>query len=179
MLFARLEMLLRLVMSQDDADLVRDFRDAWSRVSIGSNDRVDTVMSALLSATGARAVGWWRRVGDNLEQISFQAVVDMPDEVRVGFMAETGRVAMSRIELGCVRAAAELRPVVARENAGQRGLTGSASWLTRFGASQSLALPIIRDGLAVGVLAIATAEVFDEPSPIWRTMETIVAELSH
>lgn len=179
MLFARLEMLLRLVMSQDDADLVRDFRDAWSRVSIGSNDRVDTVMSALLSATGARAVGWWRRVGDDLEQISFQAVVDMPDEVRVGFMAETGRVAMSRIELGCVRAAAELRPVVARENAGQRGLTGSASWLTRFGASQSLALPIIRDGLAVGVLAIATAEVFDEPSPIWRTMETIVAELSH
>ena len=35
------------------------------------------------------------------------------------------------------------------------------------------------EGLAVGVLAIATAEVFDEPSPIWRTMETIVAELSH
>lgn len=178
MLFARIEVLLRLVMSQNDAVLGRDFREAWSRMSAGSTDRVDTVMSALLSATDARAVGWWRRVGEELEQISFQAVADMPDEVRVGFMAATGRVAMSRIELGCVRAAAELRPVVAREDAVQRGLSGSASWLARFGASQSLALPIIRDGFAVGVLAIATAEVFDADSPIWRTMGTIVAELS-
>ncbi len=165
-------------MSQDDAVLVRDFRDAWSRMSAGSNDRVDAVMSALLSATGARAVGWWRRVGEELEQLSFQAVVDMPEEVRLGFIATTGRVAMSCIELGCVRAAVELRPVVAREDAAQRGLTGSASWLARFGTSQSLALPIIRDGLAIGVLAIATAEVFDEDSTTWRTMATIVAELS-
>ena len=175
-------------MSQDDAVLVRDFCEAWSRASVESNGasgpqvhqrQTDSVMSALLSATGARAVGWWRRVGEELEQISFQAVADMPQEVRIGFMAATGRVTMSRIELGCVRAAAELRPVVAREDAVQRGLTGSASWLSRFGASQSLALPIIRDGRAEGVLAIATAEVFDEDSPIWRTMAAIVAELSH
>lgn len=179
MLFSRIEVLLRLSMSQDDAVLVRDFRDAWSCVSAGSNDRVDSVMSALLSKTGARAVGWWRRVGEKLEQINFQAVADMPEEVRVGFMAATDRVAMSRIELGCVRAAAELQPVVAREDAVQRGLTGSASWLARFGASQSLALPIIRDGHAVGVLAIATAEVFDEASSTWRTMAMIVAGLSN
>ena len=85
---------------------------------------------------------------------------------------------MSRIELGCVRAAAELRPVVAREDAAQRGLAGSASWLARFGASQSLALPILDDGRAVGVLAIATADVFDEDSPVWRIMAAIIAELS-
>ena len=161
-------------MSPDDAVLVCDFREAWSRASA---ERLNAAMSALLSATGARAVGWWRRVGEELEQLSFQAVTDMPQEVRIGFMAATGRVTMSRIELGCVRAAAELRPVVAREDAAQRGLTGSASWLTRFGASQSLALPIIQDGRAVGVLAIATEEVFDETSPIWRTMAAIVAEL--
>lgn len=165
-------------MLQENAALVRDFREAWSRVLAGSNEQVDVVMSFLLSATGARAVGWWRRVGEELEQLSFQAVIDMPEEVCIGFMDATGRVAMSRIELGCVRAAAELRPVVAREDAVQRGLTGSASWLARFGASQSLALPIVRDGLAVGVLAIATTEVFDEESPIWRTMSAIVAELS-
>ncbi len=174
MLFSRIEVLLRLVMSQVDAALVRDFREAWSSELA---DRVDAVMSALLSATGARAVGWWRRVGEELEQISFQAIADMPEEVRIGFMSATGRVAMSRVELGCVRAASELQPVVAREDAVQRGLTGSASWLTRFGASQSLALPIIRDDHAVGVLAIATAEVFDENSPIWRTMTAIVAGL--
>ncbi len=178
MLFARLEMLLRLSMSQDDADLVRDFREACSLVPAGSNDRVDSVMSVLLSATGARAVGWWRRVGEGLELLSVQSVADMPDEVRVGFIAATGRVSMSRIEFGCVRAAAELRPVVAREDAAQRGLSGSASWLARFGASQSLALPIIRDGHAVGVLAIATADVFDESSSIWQTMSAIVAGLS-
>ena len=165
-------------MSQNDADLVRDFRETWSRVTAGSSDRVDSVMSSLLSATGARAVGWWRRIGEEFEQISFQAVTDMPEEVRIGFMAATGRVTMSRIELGCVRAAAELRPVVAREDAAQRGLTGSASWLTRFGARQSLALPIIQDDRAVGVLAIATEEEFDEDSPIWRTMAAIVAELA-
>lgn len=165
-------------MSQDDSVLVRDFQKAWSRVATGSNDQVDAVMSALLSSTGARAVGWWRRVGEELEQLSFQAVADMPKEAQVGFMAATGRVAMSRVELGCVRAAAELRPVVAREDAAQRGLTGSASWLARFGAGQSLALPILRDGLAVGVLAIATADVFDETSTTWRTMAAIVEELS-
>lgn len=166
-------------MSRDDAALVRDFREAWSRVLAGSNDRADQVMSSLLAATGARAVGWWRRIGEELEQISFQVVAEMPEEVRVGFMAATGRVAMSRIELGCVRAAAEMQPVIAREDAVQRGLTGSASWLVRFGASQSLALPIIRDGVAIGVLAIATAETFEESSPIWRTMAAIVAELAH
>ncbi len=176
MLFSRIEVLLRLVMPQEEAALVREVREAWSRASA---DRADAVMSSLLSATGARAVGWWRRVGEELEQISFQAVADMPQEVRIGFMAATGRVAMSRIELGCVRAAAELRPVVAREDAVQRGLTGSASWLTRFGASQSLALPIVRDGLAVGVLAIATEKVFDDDSPIWRMMAAIVAELAN
>lgn len=178
MLFSRIEVLLRLVMLRDDVALVHDFCEAWSRVLAGSNDRVDAVMSSLLLATGARAVGWWRRIGDELAQISFQEVADMPEEVRIGFMAATGRVAMSRIELGCVRAASERQPVVAREDAAQRGLTGSASWLARFGASQSLALPIVRAGDAIGVLAIATAEPFDESSPIWRTMAAIVAELS-
>lgn len=102
----------------------------------------------------------------------------MPEEVRFGFIAATGRVPLSRIELGCVRAAAELRPVVAREDAAQSGLAGSASWLARFGASQSLAVPITRNGESVGVLAIATAEVFEEDSPTWRLMTAIVDELS-
>ena len=165
-------------MSPDEISLVRDFRDAWSGVTAGSSDRVDAVMSALLTATGARAVGWWRRVGDELEQLCFQAVADMPDDVRAGFIAATGRVPMSRLELGCVRAAAELRPVVAREDAAQRGLAGSASWLERFGANQSLAMPIITNGTAIGVLAIATVEVFDEDSSAWRTVADIVTELS-
>lgn len=165
-------------MSQVESSLMRDFREVWLRYETGTIDRADSVMSALLSATGARAVGWWRRVNDELEQLSFQAVADMPEDVCAGFTAATGRVSMARIDLGCVRAAAELRPVVAREDATQRGLSGSASWLERFGARQSLALPIVRDGSAIGVLAIATVDDFDESSPIWTTMTAIVATLS-
>jgi hypothetical protein len=177
MLLTRIEMLLRFSMLQDTAELARAFREAWSRSEV-KTQAVDSAMSALLVATGARAVGWWRRAGEELEQLSFQAIVDMPDDVRAGFIAATRQVAMSRIELGCVRAAAEQRPVVAREDADQWGLAGSASWLERFQARQSLALPILQNGRAIGVLAIATADVFDEDSPIWQTMAQIVAELS-
>ena len=167
-------------MLRDDlaCSLPNDFRETWSRVAAGDNARVDGVISTLLSVTRARAVGWWRRIGDELDLLSFRAVADMPEEVRVGFIAATGRVPLSRIELGCVRAAAELRPVVARDDAAQRGLAGSASWLARFGASQSLAVPIIKDGEAVGVLAIATPEVFDEDSSTWRLITAIAHELS-
>jgi hypothetical protein len=165
-------------MMQPDESLIREFRDAWSEVCVGRVDRVRTVMSRLLTVTGARAVGWWKREADELRLLCFDAVADMPDEVRTGFAAATGRVALSRRELGCVRAAAELRPVIAREDARQHGLTGSASWLERFGASQSLALPIVAEGGAAGVLAIATAETFAESSPLWRLMTGIVESLA-
>ena len=39
MLFSWIEVLLRLVMSQEEAFMVRDFREAWLRASA---DRVDT-----------------------------------------------------------------------------------------------------------------------------------------
>ena len=109
-------------MSQDDAVLVRDFQEAWWRVAAGSNDRADAVMSALLAATGARAVGWWRQVGEQLEQLSFQAVADMPEEVRVGFLAATGRVAMPRPS----RASASARPAKGGTGTGAGGVTTSA-----------------------------------------------------
>ncbi len=162
----------------DETVLVQDFRDAWVGVVKGASDRTDAVMLDLLSVTGARAVGWWQRIDEDLKQLSFQAVADMSEDVRIGFISATGQVPLSQMKLGCVRAAVELRPIVAREDALQRGLSGSASWLTRFRANQSLALPIIRDGCAIGVLAIATVEVFDEDSSIWRMMTKIVSELS-
>jgi GAF domain-containing protein len=165
-------------MTQPEWSLIREFREAWLNACTGRVDRVPAAMSQLLTATGARAVGWWKREADELRLLCFDAIAEMPDDVRTGFADATGRVAMSRMELGCVRAAAEQRPVVAREDAAQRGLTGSASWLERFGASQSLALPIVVGGRAVGVLAIATAETFAESSAIWRLMVAIVEGLA-
>ena len=85
---------------------------------------------------------------------------------------------MSRVELGCVRAAAEMRPVIAQDDAAQRGLSGSASWLERFEARQSLAIPMLRNGAVLGVLAIATVEPFDESSDVWQMMNLLVMAIS-
>lgn len=143
-----------------------------------SNEQPHPLMRELLRMANARAVGWWVRQEDDLVLVSFQAVADMPEDVRIGFAAAMARVGLSRVELGCVRAAAECRPVIAREDAAQRGLGGSASWLERFGTSQSLAIPILQDDQAAGVLAIATENVFDEGSFSWRLLDRITSALS-
>ncbi len=135
-------------------------------------------MRGLLQATQARAVGFWWRRGEELFQLSFVATADMPSDVIRGFQEATEQVAMTRIELGCVRAAAERRPIVAREDAALRGLAGSASWLQKFEATQSLAIPIIRASESIGVVAIATATIFDADSDIWKTLAAIAEALS-
>lgn len=151
--------------------LVSRFREFW----IQSNGTTNSVIRELLETFQARAAGCWQRDGDELVCLEFVAADDMPLEVQNGFLDVMRRVSISRIELGCVRAAAEKQPVVAREDAAQRGLSGSASWLTRFEAGQSLAVPMLSDHEVVGVLAIATVEHFDEQSEIWQTMLHLVS----
>lgn len=165
-------------MMEDGVGLVCQFQRAWSPVAGGTAADVDFALSALLAATGARAVGWWRRNGERLQLLGFQAADDMPAEVQSGFRDATRDVPLTRVELGCVRAAAERQPVVAREDATIRGLTGSASWLARFGAAQSLAVPIVQEDQAVGVLAIATADVFEATASPWRLLQSIATVLS-
>ncbi len=177
-------------MSDVDA-LVPAFRACWialreqrslskplEKSSSEANKQPHSLMRDLLKMANARAVGWWVRQEEDLVLVSFQAVADMPEDVRLGFAAAMARVGLSRVELGCVRAAAECRPVIAREDAAQRGLGGSASWLERFGTSQSLAIPILEDGQAAGVLAIATENVFDEGSFSWQLLDGITSALS-
>ena len=149
------------------------FREFWMQTS-GPTDSVDSAIRELLETFQARAAGCWRRDGGDLVCLEFVAADDMPIEVQNGFLDVMRRVSMSRIELGCVRAAAEKQPVVAREDAAQRGLGGSASWLERFEAGQSLAVPMLSNNEVVGVLAIATVEHFDEHSEIWQTMIQMV-----
>ena len=138
------------------------------------DDSTRPVMRELLNALSARAAGCWLRQGDELICLEFVAVDDMSLEVQNGFLDVMRQVSLSHVELGCVRAAVEKRPVVAREDAAQRGLEGSASWLARFGAGQSLAIPILRNGEVLGVLAIATVAHFDESSVVWKTMTEMV-----
>ncbi len=159
---------------QSTQQLISQFSDFWIR----PDDSTRSVMREFLDTFNARAAGCWQREGDELVCLEFAAADDMPVEVQRGFLDVMRRVSLSRVELGCVRAAAEMRPVVAREDAAQRGLSGSASWLERFGAGQSLAIPIVRNGEVVGVFAVATADRFDESSVIWQTMASMIEALS-
>ena len=178
MLLTRFKMLLRIgsdfTMLEITKNLVTRFRAFWSQ----PNDATRPVMRELLNVLQARAAGCWKREGDELVCLEFVAVENMPLEVREGFRDVMQRVSLSRIELGCVRAAAEMQPIFAREDAAQHGLVGSASWLQRFGAGQSLAIPIVQNGNAIGVLAIATVDHFDESSVVWQTISAMVAAVA-
>jgi phosphoserine aminotransferase len=168
------------------AAIARRFADA---IEAGSS--LDAALDSLLAAAGARATGLWRldrsspmkgeeRYPESLVLLGFRAVPDMPREVASAFAAATARVPLSRIDLGIVKAAATGSPAAARveeHGAHAGGLGGSASWLARFGARQSLAAPILRGGRAVGVIAISVAEPFDAESPSWRLIEGLAEAL--
>ncbi len=160
-------------------EVIELFRRVWNPLVAGSSCvSASTALRALLNWSSARAVGWWCRHGDVLRMIGFEAATDMSIDVQVAFADAMREVSLDRIELGCVRAAAEMRPVVARENAKNLGLGGSATWLQRFVAEQSLAIPIIQDATVVGVLAIATAEPFEESSATWKMLTELATELA-
>ena len=159
-------------------ELIELFRRVWKPAVAGSTCvSASTALRAWLDWSQARAVGWWHRHDDVLRMIGFEASIDMPIDVQVAFADAMREVSLDRIELGCVRAAAEMRPVVAREDAANWGLGGSATWLQRFAAQQSLAIPIVQDSTVVGVLAIATAEPFEESSATWKMLAELVTEL--
>ena len=161
-------------MKTTQQQLIARFNEFWRR----PDDSTRSVIRELLDTFKARAAGCWRREGDELVCLEFVAADDMPIDIQHGFLDVMQRVSMSRVELGCVRAAAEMRPVIAQDDAAQRGLSGSASWLERFEAGQSLAIPILRNGAVLGVLAIATVEPFDESSDVWQTMNLLVMAIS-
>jgi GAF domain-containing protein len=154
--------------------LISRFQEFWMQ----PNEVTRSVMREFLDRFKARAAGCWRRDGDELVCLEFVAADDMPIAVQQGFLDIMQRVSLSRVELGCVRAAVERQPVIAREDAAQRGLSGSASWLARFEAGQSLAIPMLRNGEVIGVLAVAMVEQFDESADVWQAMQQMVAAVS-
>ena len=161
-------------MKTTQEQLISRFSEFWRQ----SDDSKRSVIRDLLDTFNARAAGCWRRDEGELVCLEFVGADDMPVEVQSGFLDVMRRVSMSRVELGCVRAAVEMQPVIAREDAAQQGMSGSASWLTRFEAGQSLAIPMLQNGDVIGVLAIATAEQFDESSDVWQAMRRMVAAIS-
>jgi len=136
---------------------------------------------ALLAAAGARATGLWRLEGAFLVLAGFRAVPEMDPEVVRAFQAATARVPLDRRELGIVEAAVAGAPAAARAGPpgghDGAGRGGSPGWLVRFGAAQSLAVPVLRGGRVSAVIAISRAEPFPRGSPPWTLLEDVAAAL--
>ena len=131
----------------------------------------------LLAATGARATGLWTVNEDELRQIGFRAVNDMADIVKREFADATLNVPLSQQGLGIVKAALFKAPAVASVEDSSGELGASALWLRRFGATQSLALPIVSQQQVVGVLAISTARLLAPEGDDWQIMTGVAAQI--
>ena len=119
------------------------------------NQVVKTSLAALRARLEARAAGAWRVQGDRLEQVAFEPAADLPIEVEEGFAAATRSVDLSLVDLGIVKAVLTARGAVSRtlELPADRG---SGYWLRAFGASRSVAVPILgADGKVALVVSIA------------------------
>ena len=102
-------------------------------------------LAALRSRLSARAAGIWEVSGDRLEQVAFDAALDMPSEVANRFADATRSVDLARLDLGIVKAAATGRVVVSVAD-DLPADTGSGYWLRAFGATRSVAAPIVGPG---------------------------------
>ena len=132
-----------------------------------SGGSADTALDAYLGATNSRAVGLWRRVDDELQVIGFRGHPTMALDVIAGFSAATRVVSLQQSGLGIVKAAVSQQPTVALLATSGGTLVGSASWLERFDAVQSLAVPILGAGRVRGVLALSTAYPFGPDHASW------------
>jgi len=129
-------------------------------------------VESLRHAIKARAAGYWRQVGDRLEQVAFSAIPDMDRLVASRFAEATRFVPLSSTKLGIVKAALSGQPAISRTSEPNTNphpsgeddsVTEAASgyWLLAFGATRSVAVPLQRNtssGFASEVVAVALAE---------------------
>ncbi len=112
-------------------------------------------LAALRVRLGGRAAGIWKVEGDRLAQVAFDPAPDLPREVAEGFAAATISVDLARRDLGIVEAAASGKVVVSVA-ASLPPEAGSGYWLRAFGATRSVAVPILgADGRAGAVVSVA------------------------
>jgi hypothetical protein len=114
-------------------------------------------LAALRARFEERAAGIWLVREQSLEALAFEAAPDMPTEVAAGFAAATSSVSLDRRELGVVAAVLERRMVVSVA-AELPADIGSGYWLRAFGASRSVAVPIINTNDSVeAIVSVALA----------------------
>lgn len=110
---------------------------------------------------GARAAGTWRVGEAELALTEFWAAADLDVRVAEDFRSATLCVAMSRLDLGIVRAALDARPTVSIASDVPSDI-GSGMWLRCFGAVHSVAVPRIVGGVVVEVASVALCDSRDD-----------------
>ena len=147
--------------------LKQEFRSAWR-----NGDSLGELLNRLVTETESRASGLWRLEENHLVLVGFGWASDMPLEVSSGFQAATRRVPLDQIGLGIVKAAVTAKPAIGRRDPKDSGLDGSATWIARFGANTSLAVPIRQKetNQILGVLAVSTSAFIEEGDSLWQTL---------
>jgi hypothetical protein len=133
---------------------------------------LDEALARFVVDTKSRASGVWYLEDRHLVLAGFGWASDMPREVSDGFQAATRRVALDQIGLGIVKAAVSMQPAIGRRDPQATGLGGSATWIVRFGANTSLAVPIVdpTSNNVTGVLAVSTAAFVEAGDALWQRL---------
>ena len=142
---------------------------------------LDFLLMRFVVQTASRAAGCWRLENDHLRLVGFGWAEDMSPEISAGFQAATRRVPLDQVGLGIVKAAITAKPAIGRRDPQTTDLGGSATWIAKFGANTSLAVPI-RDAQTngvVGVLAVSTAAFVTEKDFLWETLLQVSERISH
>lgn len=151
----------------------------FAAAQAGQGSFVEPIM-VFLQACEARAVGLWQRQGNDLIQLGYASCPDMAPDVHRDFSEGTKKVSLSQTGLGIVRATLTKEPAVATLEPEKTGLPGSAGWLARFGALESLACPILIPNGEVGwVFAVSAAYRFEPGNPHWNTVTGVAERLGH
>lgn len=162
---------------------------------------VSDALQQVLASLNLRAIGLWRVVDSELQQCGYVASSDMAPSVASEFRAATRIVPLSAGTLAIVRSVLDKRPIAARDDDGPQ-LAGSASWLRRFGARQSLSCPVVRSADSkmdrnensanvaakagefpqpapevIAAFAAAAELPFAPESPLWKSLIELAAEL--
>jgi hypothetical protein len=115
-------------------------------------------LADLARALSARAAGVWRVEGDRLVQVAFVAGEGLAEEVARAFAEATRSVSRAEGDLGIVRAA-NLGVVAASRAAELPAEGGSGLWLRAFGASRSVAVPLLdARGSVHAIVSVALAD---------------------
>lgn len=154
--------------------LIDEICEAWRH-----DKPLDTLLSRFVEQTDSRASGIWRLVDDHLVLAGFGWADDMPDEVSQGFQDATRRVSLEQTGLGIVKAAVTRQPAIGRRDANATGLSGSASWIEKFAANTSLAIPIqdFDNAKVLGVAAVSTVAFVEPNDSLWKTIHLLAAQL--